>query len=274
MYQWARIATGSFRIGLVTAHCKESAGNIHDIEVAATDVFSQRRLEFDANVIAGLTADLLDQQGRYDREAAARVVVEARRRGRSNPTVEDLPQLSVDEVLNAPIIADPIRKFDRAPDRDGAVAFVIVSEDVAAGLAAEPVWITGVATTTGPYWSDGDLTSTAYLEDARRRAGSMAGWDDTPADLVELSAQFSFQHLEFAPVFDKDPFDPALNSSGGWMAGNPFVVTGPARMAEAVHQLRGDSGDRQVENVRRAYAHGMHGLGAQTHTVVALEGSR
>ncbi|GIU93454.1 MAG: hypothetical protein KatS3mg011_2360 [Acidimicrobiia bacterium] len=272
LYMWTRISTGSFRIGLVTAHCKESAGRIPDIETAATDPFTQRRLGFDGNVVSGLVARYLLDNGRYTREAAAEVVVEARRRGSKNPKLEPLQQVTVDEVLSAPVIADPLRALDRAPNRDGAVALVVVSEDVAVGLGRTPVTVKGVGAITGPYWSDAEPGSTAALEKVYRVAMDMAGWDDHPADLVELSAQFSYQHLLFAPVLGKDPLDPTLNTSGGWLAGNPFVVSGAARIAECVHQLRGTAGDRQLGKADRAVAHGIHGLAAQTHSVVLLEG--
>jgi acetyl-CoA acetyltransferase len=272
MYQLARISTGTFRIGLVTAHCKETSGNIPDIEVTATDPFHQRRLGFDGSTIAGLTADMLATKGAYDEDSAARVVVEARTRGRANPKVEDLPAVTVEDVLSAPTLAAPLRTLDRAPDRDGACAFVVVSEDVVDDLAAQPVWVTGAGSVSGRFWSDGDPTSIAHLEAAHDRTARMAGWGGDEVDLVEISAQFSFQHLLFAPVFGKDPLDTAVNSSGGWLAGNPFVVTGAARVAECVEQIRGTAGARQIGNVERAYAHGIHGLAAQTHSLLALEG--
>ena len=41
-----------------------------------------------------------------------------------------------------------------------------------------------------------------------------------------------------------------------------------------MHQLRGTAGDRQLDGAAKALAHGYHGLGAQTHAVVALEGDQ
>ena len=272
LYEWTRISSGSFKIGLVTAHCKESSGNISNIERNATDVFTQWPLEIDGSTVAGLGARLLYESGAFSPADAAAAVVESRKRGAANPKVTPLPQLTVDDVLSSPIIADPLRLFDRAQNRDGAAAFVVVSEDVARGMAVEPVWVSGVAAVIGAYWSDADPTSTATLEAARDRAVTMAGWGSADADLIEMSAQFSHQHLQFAKAFGRDPLDERLNASGGWLGGNPFIVSGASRIAESVHQIRGSAGERQLTGVSRALAHGVHGLGAQTHSVAALEG--
>jgi acetyl-CoA C-acetyltransferase len=274
LYEWARIAAEGFRVGLVTAHCKESGGNLHDIEVAATDPLTQRRLDIDGDTVAGLSARLAYAGGKVSPRNAAEVVVESRRRGRAHPKVTDLPEVSIDEVLTAETLADPLRVLDKAPPMDGACAFVVVAEEVARNLDVEPVWVRGVATVTGKYWSDGDLTSVADLEAARERAAAQAGWGSDLVDLVELSAQYSFQQVQYAQAFGFDPVDPLLNPSGGWLAGNPSVVAGAARVAEAVHQLRGTAGDRQLDGCERAFAHGVTGLGAQSHGVVALERSR
>ena len=274
LYEWARIKTEGFRIGLVTAHCKESGGNLHDIEVAATDPFTQRRLGISGDAIAGLAARLAYASGSISPDRAAEVVVESRRRGRVNPKTPDLPEVSVDDVLSADVLADPLRTLDKAPPMDGACAFVVVSEDVARGLDVEPIWVSGVSAITGDYWSDRDLTSMGALEMARARAAEQAGWRADEVDLVELSAQFSFQLLQYAEVFGLDPVEPALNPSGGWLAGNPAIVTGAARIAEAVHQLRGTAEERQLADCERAFAHGVTGLGGQSHGVIALERGR
>ncbi len=56
MYGWSRIADGQYRLALITAHCKESEGNLSDIESAALDPFTQRRLGANADAIAAMSA--------------------------------------------------------------------------------------------------------------------------------------------------------------------------------------------------------------------------
>jgi acetyl-CoA acetyltransferase len=99
----------------------------------------------------------------------------------------------------------------------------------------------------------------------------LAGWNGSAPDVVELSAQFGFQTVQFAGALGIGANEDNCNPSGGWHAGNPVTVTGLARVIEAVAQLRGSAGSRQISGARRALAHGVTGLGAQSHTVVALE---
>lgn len=271
VYGWTRIADGEFSLGLVTAHCKESEGNLHDIEAAAFDPFYQRRLDADGDVVAGLYARQLFESGAVDPQGAAEVVVRARRAAAMNPAVADLEEVSADDVMSSAIIADPLRALDKAPRSDGACALVVASATVAKRLGAKPVWVTGTGTCTAGYWSDRDPADLSALTAANDRAQAMAGWSRASDDVVELSAQFGFQTVQFANALGIDANDDNCNPSGGWHAGNPITVTGLARVVEAVAQLRGSAGARQLSGVRRALAHGCTGLGAQSHTVVALE---
>ena len=64
-----------------------------------------------------------------------------------------------------------------------------------------------------------------------------------------------------------------VNPSGGMLSGNPTVVAGMARVAEAVLQLRGEAGDRQVSGAKVALAHGATGICGQ-HQCVMILGNR
>ena len=62
-----------------------------------------------------------------------------------------------------------------------------------------------------------------------------------------------------------------VNQSGGMLAGNPLILGGLVRAAEAAIQLRGEAGDRQIKNAKRALAHGVMGPAGQFHSVAILE---
>jgi acetyl-CoA C-acetyltransferase len=273
LYEWARLRAGGYRLGLVVGHCKESEGRPHDIESAAFDPYSQRRLDLDGDVVAGLAAQRFYAVSGSTPAEAADIVVSAREVGRQNPTLEPLAPVGREDVLSSPPLATPLRELDKAPTTDGSCAFVVASEEVARDLGSSPVWLVGAASASGRYWSDRDLAAVDDLAGVTARVSEMAGWDGAP-DLVELSAQYSYQHLQFAPALGvTGRGGPAVNTSGGWLAGNPRTVAGLLRVAECVHQLRGTAGGRQLPAVRRALAHGTTGLAAQTHAVVALEGA-
>ena len=270
LYVWAKMRTGAYRLGLVVAHAKESQGRHEIIESAAFDPFTQRRLAPHGDVVAGLTARRFYEVSGYEPHDAAQAVVAARAAGTSGPTSLGLPELTVDEVLASPTLASPIHQLEKAVRSDGACALVLASEELAADLDTDPVWIAGAGTQSAAYWSDRDLASTEALQGAVARATQHAGWDGGP-DVAEFSAQYGHEVLQFAPVFETLG-GPALTPSGGWLAGGAQVLTGLDRVAACVAQLRGTAGDHQVEGARRALAHGFHGLGAQTHSVVALQG--
>lgn len=273
LYEWTRLATGGFKLGLVVAHCKESEGRPHDIEAAAFEPYVQRRLDPDGDVVAGLSAQRYYATSGHTPQDAARAIVAARRAGRRNPKIAPLDDIDEETVLSSPELSTPLRQLDKAPLADGSCALVVASEDVARELDADPVWIAGIATSTDEYWSDRDLAAVTALEHSTAKARELAGWGDAPADLIEYTAQFGFQLLQFAPALGATDLDPSrVNPSGGRMAGNPLVVAGLSRVAECVTQLRSRAGERQVSAAHRALAHGMFGLGAQSHAVAALEG--
>jgi acetyl-CoA C-acetyltransferase len=271
LYALAKMRVGALRLGLVVAHAKESQGVAADIEAAAFDPFSARRLAPDADVVAGLAAQRFAAASGTEPRAAAEAVVAARAAGQGHPKRSPLAPLTADEVLGSAPLASPLRVLDKAPPADGACALVLATEPVAGDLGVTPVWVAGAAQRTGAYFLDRDLAGIDVLQAARADAARMAGWSEPGADVVELSGQYGFQVLQFAPAFGLPTDAPGFNPSGGWLAGSPQIVTGLDRVAEAVHQLRGTAGDRQLGSPRRAYAHGCHGLGAQTHGVVALE---
>jgi acetyl-CoA acetyltransferase len=272
IYGWTRIVDGSFRIGLIAAHCKESGGNPHGIENAAFDPFNQRRLDADADVVAGMTARSLAAAGRLDLEAAAALVAAGRLVSQIHPELTPLEPVTAATIRGADRLADPLTVLDSAPGADGAAALVIVSEDAAGDFDNDPVWVSGVGSTTDAFWTHRDLTSFDAVATAANRARDMAGWGTAAPDLVETSAQYSFQIAPHAAALGwSEDSGVELNSSGGWHAGNPYVVTGLSRVIEGVRQIRGDAGERQLAEVDRVIAHGTSGMATQAHFVAALE---
>lgn len=272
LYALAKMRMGHFRYGLVLAHAKESQGRQHDIENAAFDPFTERRLDPDGDVVAGLVAQRYLATSGIDLEQVAAAVASARSHGAGHPRREELDPVTMEDVLSAAPLSTPLTELCKAPLTDGATALVIATEEVVAQEGLSPVWVAGAGVSTDAYWTDRDLAATVALERARDTAVRMAGWDGPDADVVELSAQFGHQVLQFSPVLGVEVDASANTPSGGWLAGGAQVVSGLDRVLACVEQLRGTAGDRQVAGARRAFAHGIHGLGAQTHGVVALEG--
>lgn len=273
LYAVAKMRAGNYSFGLVVAHAKESHGNPHTIGNAAFDPFTQRRLGIDEEALAGLAAQRFFSSTAADPRAAAAEIVRAREAVPSNPKLEPLDQVSVEEVLDSPLLATPLRRLDRAPRSDASCAIVVASEKAAEQLDVRPVWITGVGAATDAYWNDRDLAATEALDTAVAALTVHTGWSPADADVVELTAQYGYQVLQYGPSLGIDgDAGPTLNPSGGALAGSPPIVSGLDRVVECVHQLRGTAEGRQVNGATRAIAHGFHGLAAQCHSLVALEG--
>lgn len=259
MYAWSRIAGETYRLGLVVAHCKESAADPHAVEVAAMDPFLLRDLDVDETVAAGLQAGLLG----YPAELRA-AAVEACAAG--SPWRDPVDAAA---VLASPESASPLRELERAPLADGACALVVADDATAAALGRAGVRVAGCGTATDPYWTDRDLTAAPALAAARDAALAVAGWDGLPGT-VALTAPFAHQALLWGeglglggPEAVVEHLAGSGSPGGGWLGGAPGVVAGLSAVAACVRALR--------ERPGRALAHGSTGILGQSHHVVCLE---
>jgi acetyl-CoA C-acetyltransferase len=188
--------------------------------------------------------------------------------------------------MKSPMLADPIRELHAYPVSDGAVGMILASEETAKKICKNPVWITGVGNCMDSFFlGDRDLTSNFALKQAAQRAYKRAGINDPASafDVIELSDQYAYQLPMWAEgmglceegagakwVDANGPENQNVNKSGGMLAGNPMILGGFVRAAEAAIQLRGEAGDRQVANAKTAIAHGVMGPAGQFHSVITL----
>jgi acetyl-CoA C-acetyltransferase len=164
---------------------------------------------------------------------------------------------------------------------------LLASEERAREFTKSPVWITGFANCMDSYFlGDRDLTSNFALKKAAERAYKKAGINDPKKaiDVIEVSDAYAYQQpmwlegLGFSEagqggrfIEEGGPEKYKVNLSGGMLAGNPMIISGLYRAAEAVLQLRGEAGDRQAPDAKRALAHSSHGAAGQFHSVLILE---
>ena len=149
------------------------------------------------------------------------------------------------------------------------------------------VWITGVGNCMDSFFlGDRDLASNFALKKAAAIAYKRAGITAprTAFDVVEVSDQYAYQQPMWAEGLgicdegaaaawiDTDgPQRCNVNLSGGLLAGNPLILGGLVRAAEAALQLMGEAGERQVSKAKTALAHGVMGPAGQFHTVIVLK---
>lgn len=284
-YGLATVLSGHADLVLVIGHCKESQARSRNMVThMAFDPFYTRPVGLDFCAAAGLQAQAYQARSGITDEQLAEVVVRARERAQNNPHIQGLDPVTTDDVLSSPMLADPIRQLHAYPVSDGAVGMILASEERAREITDAPVWITGVGNCMDSFFlGDRDLAQSSVLKRAAERAYQRAGISDprSALDVVEVSDQYAYQQpmwIEGLGLGDNGSGDvndgrnrPQVNPSGGMLAGNPLILGGLVRAAEAALQLRGEATGRQVEGAQRALAHGVMGPAGQFHSVAILQ---
>ncbi|MEO8601652.1 MAG: thiolase family protein [bacterium] len=208
---------------------------------------------------------------RYGTTAAQFAMVSAKNsvHGSMNPRAQFREALTVEQVLAAPMIAEPLTRPMCSPIGDGAAAAVLVSEAKARQLGiAKPVRVVSTVLVSG--WDHGPDEDGAG-EVSSRRVYEEAGVAPADLDVVELhdaSAPgeiLAYEYLGLCPKGEggrlvqdgvtrlggRQP----VNTSGGLLRkGHPVGATGVAQIVELTEQLQGRSGARQVQGARLALA--------------------
>lgn len=223
---------------------------------------------------------------RYGTTAAQLAAVGAKnhRHSANNPNAQFQDVYSVDEILAAKPIHDPLTKLQCSPTSDGAAAAVVVSERFVErhGLGDRAVEIVAQAMTTDTEasFSSGsciDVVGKPMTAAAGRQVFAASGLGIEDVDVIELHDCFSINELLTYEALGMCAEGAAgelvesgattyggrwvVNPSGGLISkGHPLGATGLAQAAELVWQLRGAAGARQVPGARVGLAHNI-GLG-------------
>lgn len=287
-YAMACVLSGHDDNVLIVGHCKESQSESRNMCTnLATDPFYSRPVGLDYEVGSALQARAYMAKSGVTDAHLAKVVTRARKWSAKNPLAHAKEPLTEQDVLNSPMLCDPIRQLHAYPVSDGAVALLIASEETYKKYTDNPVWVTGFANCMDSYFlGDRDLASNHSLKNAAARAYKKAGVTDPSKefDIVEVKDSYAYQLPMWseglgvceegaggkwidAGGMDKNN----VNLSGGMLGGNPIMIGGLARAADAVLQLRGEAGERQVDGAKKAVAHGTIGAAGQFHSVLVLE---
>jgi acetyl-CoA acetyltransferase len=185
--------------------------------------------------------------------------------GSLNPRAQFRECLSVEDVLAAPMIAEPLTRPMCSPIGDGAAAVVLVSEAKARELGIrKPVRVVSCVLRSG--W-DHAFDEEGAGELCSREAYEEAGVGPTDLDVVELhdasapAEILAYEYLGMCPKGDGGKLIDEgatrlggrvpVNTSGGLLRkGHPVGATGIAQIVELTEQLQGRSGERQVEGAK------------------------
>jgi acetyl-CoA C-acetyltransferase len=285
---FAEVASGLSDVVLVTGVEKmtdvDGAGATYALGTAA----DQEWEGFHGITFPGLYAMLarihMETYGTTQEQLAA-VAVKNHANGLLNPNAQYHLKVSVEDVLNSTMVADPLHLLDCSPITDGAAALVLTTSEKARELSGgrPVVKITGsgMATDTITLANRGDLSSLQAVRTAGERAYEMAG--RTPSDIHIAEVHDCFTIAEIMATEALGFFDPGfggsaveqgltslqgkipINPSGGLKSkGHPVGATGVAQVVEIVSQLRGESDQRQVQGARVGLAQNMGGSGGSS----------
>ena len=291
-YGLMRVLSG-FRTTLVVAHYKGSEGSVPVTTNGMFDPLFHRLLGMDAVSSAALQANVYMNRHGVTEEEIAAVSVKNHGNALNNPYAQVPLRITVADVMASRKIADPLKLLDCCPVSDGAAAVIIADEETAKRGGRRPAWVKGVAHCCEGYLlGDRDLADPAALRAAAAKAYAMAGIEDplSEIDVMEVLEPFSYMEPlwleglgvcrpgEGASLVERGvtTMDGRLpvNPSGGALSANPILVAGLARLVEAVLQVRGEAGARQIKGAKTALAHGFNGPCGQSHCVwiVGAEG--
>ncbi|MEZ0383321.1 thiolase family protein [Mycobacterium sp. pW045] len=211
------------------------------------------------------------------REHLAMVAVKNHRHGASNPRARLRFEITMQQALEAPMVASPFGVYDCAPQSDGAAALVLAAEDVVDRFTDRPVWIRGVGLGLDAvmHQHKRDMTTFPATLRAAKQAFAMAGLTPSDIDVAEVHDYFtgvemiSYEDLGFAERFEAHKLLEAevtsvggalpVNPSGGLKSkGHPPGATGVAQCVELFEQLRGTAVN-QVDGARIGLAHNIGG---------------
>ncbi|MGP3984294.1 thiolase C-terminal domain-containing protein [Streptomyces sp. KR80] len=196
-------------------------------------------------------------------EQLAEVAVQARANAVRNPDAMYRTPITVEDVLSGPLIADPFTKLHCCIRSDGGCAVLLAAEEYVADAAKAPVWVLGSGTAIShasmSEWPDFTVSPAAV---SGRLAFERAGVRPEEIDLAEIYDAFTYmtlvtlEDLGFCAKGEGGAFvekgrllrdgELPVNTDGGGLSACHPGMRGLFLLVEAVRQLRGEAGDRQV----------------------------
>ncbi|WP_336361177.1 thiolase domain-containing protein [Haladaptatus sp. ZSTT2] len=228
----------------------------------------------------GLWLDRYMYEHGTTREEVAAIPVKNRKNGATNPRARFRDPITIDDVVESRLVADPLRLYDCCPAADGGAALVIAASDRARELTETPIQVLGsghASGRSGAYRYD-DLTTLDATVTAATDAYAQANISPTDLDVVELHDCFSAAEIgdsEDLGLFEKGEGataaaegvtavdgDVPINPSGGLLSkGHPVGATGIGQVYEVCLQLFGEH-ENQVDGAELALTHNLGGSGA------------
>jgi acetyl-CoA C-acetyltransferase len=209
----------------------------------------------------------------HTEEQMAKVSVKNHRNALGNPYAQLGAELTVDDVMQSPYIAWPVKRLDTSPTSDGARAVVFAREEIVKERTAHPVWVKGVGQAGDTVWFMGrrnqDLGRLDSAYSAASQAYEMAGISKPSQEIgvAEVYDPFTYKEMQHCEalglceeggagrMIDEGTSERGgslpVNPSGGLLGeGNPIAAC-VSRLCWLYLQLSGQASGCQVPNEPR-----------------------
>ena len=221
------------------------------------------------------------------------VAVKNHKHGAMNPKAQFQREITLEQAMSGPVLADPLNLWDCCPTSDGATSVLVTTPERAREFTDEPVFITGYGAASDhlAIHDRDEITSLAGARKAAEKAYKMAGVTPEDIDLAEVHDCFTIAEvLAYGDLgfFKPEQIAKALeagetslggripvNVSGGLKSkGHPIGATGTGMTCEIFNQLRGRAKkpERQVEGAKLALSHNMGGSGGSVTVFIYQRG--
>ena len=231
------------------------------------------------------------------KQAMAHVSVKSHANGTKNPKAHLQKAVSMDQVLNAPMVSEPIGLFDCCGVSDGAAAAIVTTPEIAKSLGKEQIIsvkamqlsVSNGTEAAHNSW-DGSYVKTTRI--ASKKAYEEAGIKDPRREISMTEVHDCFSITELVTmedlglseeggavkdvldgVFDADGDVPCQIDGGLKCFGHPIGASGLRMLYEMYLQLQGRAGERQIENPRLGLTHNLGGHPHMNVSSVSIIGS-
>ena len=272
------VASGLFEKVLIIGWEKNSESDTTGAITTAFDPVWERLVY--SGAISGLAAEAKAYMNKYGitNKDAARVVIRDRKNACNNPHAQLRKEITIEEVLNSPMLSDPVRLLDVCPRTDGSCAVIMACEGVAEKITDRLDWIWATNSRHSyTYLGDATFGHLDSLERISKEVYKKVGINEPRKQIraIELYQPYSFAGIMWIEALglaetgsgaeyiwsgatDMGGEQP-INPSGGVIACNPIGATGLIRCAEIALQITGKADKHQVPDVSLAVSTGFGG---------------
>jgi acetyl-CoA C-acetyltransferase len=285
------VAAGAYDLVLVVGFEKLKDTGYSGLPGAASTVLEAGRTAPGAFALA---ANRYFHKYGIGKEELAKISVKNHYNGARNKKAHFQKEVTIEQVMNAPMVAAPLGLFDCCPTTDGAAAAIITRAELAPKFNKEYVTIKAMGLAVGPGTGrmdpEFDFTSFPETKAAAKQVYDQLGIKDPRREISMAEVHDCFTITELIIYEDLGFCEPGkakadidagtftlkgelpVNTDGGLKSfGHPIGASGLRMLYEIYNQLLGRAGERQVKNMKLGLAHNLGGNpGMFTCSIIAL----